>query len=227
MKIQFLTMEDEPLKRSRRLQNLPPAAIVEPPPPPQRRILDIDGSFEPVGVSEVLGEPKIRKNQVDRTVVEIEYLQADDFERNFNSLLTDWNDLMIVQVLSFSSPSFGVSLSQVMSILGEGIFTPTSTILVGGVPPPPVGAPRPSASTAPFSPSSRVVQPSTPSNVVDISSGVVTGISNAPFASHSFMQTVERGPSGSSSFVQGFPWNGGHIPPSTPYVGPTPTYVGM
>ena len=32
---------------------------------------------------------------------------------------------------------------------------------------------------------------------------------------------------GSYSFVQGFPWNGGHIPPSSPYVGPPPSYVGV
>ena len=31
----------------------------------------------------------------------------------------------------------------------------------------------------------------------------------------------------SINFVHGFPWNGGHIPPSTPYVGPTPSSVGV
>ena len=55
-------MEDLPLRRSRRLQNLPPLVIVEPPSPPQRRRLDIDGSFEPVGISEVLGELELRTN---------------------------------------------------------------------------------------------------------------------------------------------------------------------
>ena len=114
-----------------------------------------------------------------------------------------------------------------MSSFGEGISTPTSAILAGGVLPPPVGAPRPSASTAPLSPSSRVVQPSAPSIVVDSFSGVVTGIPSAPFGSPSFMDTTQSGPSGSSSFVQGFLWNGGNIPPSTPYVGPTPAYVSM
>ena len=68
--------------------------------------------------------------------------------------------------------------------------TPTSGMLVGGVPPPLVGTPRPSASTAPLSPSSWVVQPSTSSNVVGLSSGVVTGIPSAPFASPSFMHTA-------------------------------------
>ena len=52
-------MEDQPLRRSRRLQNLPPAITVEPPPPPQRQRLDTDSSFEPVGVSEVPGEPNL------------------------------------------------------------------------------------------------------------------------------------------------------------------------
>ena len=110
---------------------------------------------------------------------------------------------------------------------GEGISTPTSAILDGGVPPPSIGTSRPSASTAPLSPSSRVVQPSAPSNVVDMASGVVTSIPSAPFSSPSFMQPTQSIPSGSSSFFQGFLWNGGHIPPSTPYVGPTPAYVGM
>ena len=97
---------------------------------------------------------------------------------------------VIVQVLPFSSPAIGVPLSKDMSSSGEGISTPPSTILASGVPPPPVGAPRPSASTAPLSPSSRVVQPLTPSNVVDTPSGVVTRIPSAPFASPSFMQTT-------------------------------------
>ena len=95
------------------------------------------------------------------------------------------------------------------------------------MPPPPDGTPRSNAPTTPLSPSSRVVQPLTYSNVEGPSSRVVTDILNAPFASPSLMNTAQSGPSGSSSFVQGFLWNGGHIPPSTPYVGPTPTYVGM
>ena len=52
---------------------------MEPPPPPQRRRLDTDGSFEPIGISEVPGEPKLRTNHVDTILVEIEDLQADDF----------------------------------------------------------------------------------------------------------------------------------------------------
>ena len=72
---------------------------MEPPPPPQRQILDTDGSFEPVGISEVSGEPELRKNQVDTTIVEITDLQADEFARIFNSPLTDLNDLVIVQVV--------------------------------------------------------------------------------------------------------------------------------
>ena len=88
-----------------------------------------------------------------------------------------------------------------MSSSREGIFTPTSAILDGGLPPPPVGAPRPSTYTTPLSPSSWVVQPPTPSIVVYSSSGVVTGISSAPFASPSFMQTDQSVRNGSSSFV--------------------------
>ena len=61
------------------MQNLPPLITLEPPPPPQRRRLDTDGSFKPIGVSEVLGEPELRKNQFDLTTVEIEDLKADEF----------------------------------------------------------------------------------------------------------------------------------------------------
>ena len=55
-------MEDQPLCKSRRLQNLPPSVTVEPPPSPQRQRLDTDGSFESIGVSEVLGEPELSIN---------------------------------------------------------------------------------------------------------------------------------------------------------------------
>ena len=65
------------------------------------------------------------------------------------------------------------------------------------------------------------------SNLAYPSGGVVTRIPISPFASPSFAHTAQSGPIGSSPFVQGFPWNGGQIPPSTPYVGPTPTYVEM
>ena len=69
---------------------------MEPPPPPQRQRLDTDGSFEPIGVSEVLGEPTLRTNHSDFNTVEIEDLQADEFARNFNTPITDLNDPVIV-----------------------------------------------------------------------------------------------------------------------------------
>ena len=78
------------------MQNLLLLVTVEPPPPPQKRRLDIDSSFEPVGITEFLGELELRTNQVDTTTVEIEYLQADEFARNCNSPLTDLNDPIIV-----------------------------------------------------------------------------------------------------------------------------------
>ena len=64
-------MEDQPLCRPRRLQNLPPSVTVEPPPPPQRQRLDTYGSFEPVGVSEVLGELELWINQEETSTVDI------------------------------------------------------------------------------------------------------------------------------------------------------------
>ena len=134
---------------------------------------------------------------------------------------------MIVQVIHFTSPVIGVLVSKVMANSREGISTPISSMLAGGVPPPPVATPRPSASTTPLSLSIQVVQPPASSHVVDPFSGVVIGIPSAPFRSPSFMHISYSGPSRFSSFVQAFLWNGGNITASTPYVGPTPTYVGM
>ena len=78
------------------LQNLPPIITLEPPPPPQRRRLDTDGSFEPIKVSEVLSEPELRENCINLNTVEIEDLQDDEFARNFNTPLTNLNDLVII-----------------------------------------------------------------------------------------------------------------------------------
>ena len=78
------------------MQNLPPLITLEPPSPPQRRRLDTDDSFERIGVSEVLGEPELRANRLNLNIVEIEDLQVDEFARNFNTPLTDLNDLVIV-----------------------------------------------------------------------------------------------------------------------------------
>ena len=89
-------MENQPIRRSRRLRNLPPLVTLEPPPLPQRRRLDTDSSFEPIEVSGVLGEPTLRANRSDFNTVEIEDLQADEFVRNFNTPLTDLNDPVIV-----------------------------------------------------------------------------------------------------------------------------------
>ena len=88
-----------------------------------------------------------------------------------------------------------------MASLGEGPSTLISTILVEGVPPPPVGNPITSIPTTPLTPSSRVVQPPTSTNVVAPSSGVVTSIPSAPFASPSFAHTAQSSLVGSSSFV--------------------------
>ena len=114
-----------------------------------------------------------------------------------------------------------------MSTVGESSSTSTSATPAEGVPPPLVDGPRTSIPTTPLTAASRVVQPPTSTNLVGTSGGVVTGIPSVPFSSTSLAYTTQSGPIGSSSFVQGFPWNGGHIPSSTPYVGPTPTYVGV
>ena len=108
-------MEDQPIRRSQKLQNLPPLITLEPPPPPKRQRLDTDGSFEPIGVSEVSGEPELRENRFDFNTVEIEYLQANEFARNFNTPLTDLNDLVIIQVHPFGPPMIGVAVGRIMS----------------------------------------------------------------------------------------------------------------
>ena len=56
----------------------------------------MDYSFEPIGVSEVSGEPELRENDFNLNTVEIEDLQVDEFARNFNTPLTDLNDPVIV-----------------------------------------------------------------------------------------------------------------------------------
>ena len=101
----------------------------------------------------------------------------------------------------------------------------TSAIAVEGVLPPPVSSPRSSIPTTPLTLASRVVQPPVPTSIASASDGVVTGIPSIPTVPSSFTHTAQSGPVGSSTFVQGFPWNGGNIPPSTPYVGPSPSYV--
>ena len=164
---------------------------MEPPPPPQRQRLDTDGSFEPIGVSEVPGEPELRTDQFDLTAVEIEDLQADEFARNFNSPLTDLNDPMITQVHSFNSPVIGVPLCRLMSTAGESSSTSTSATSAEGVPPPSVGAPRTTIPTTPLTPASRVLQPQAPTNLAGTSGGVDTRITNVTSIPTSFAHTAQ------------------------------------
>ena len=134
---------------------------------------------------------------------------------------------MIVQVRLFDSPVLGVHVGRIMSSAGEIYFLFTLAILVEGVLPPPVSAPRSSLPSTPLTPVSQVVQPLVHSNLEGTSGDMVTGIPSIPTVPSSFPYTTQSGPVGSSAFIQGFPWNGGHIPPSTPYVGPSPSYVGV
>ena len=84
--------------------------------------MDTDGSFEPIGVSEVLGEPKLRANRLNLNTVEIEDLEADEFARNFNTPLTDLNDHVIIQVRPFDPPVIGVPVGRIMSTTGKVIL---------------------------------------------------------------------------------------------------------
>ena len=172
------------------MQNLPLLITLEPPPPPQRQRLDANGSFEPIGVSEVPGELELRANHFNLNTVEIEELQADEFARNFNSPLTDLNDTVIVQVCPFNPSVIGVPLGRLMSNAGEIYSTSTLATLVEGVPPPLVGAPRTSIPTTPLTPAIRVVKPLAPTNLVGTSSGMVTRIPSVPLVPTSFTHTA-------------------------------------
>ena len=121
----------------------------------------------------------------------------------------------------------GVPVGRIMSTAGESSFTSTSAAPDEGVLPPPVGAPRTSVPTTPLTPASWVVQPPAPTSLAGTSGCMVTGIPSVPTVPTSFTHTTHSGPIGSLDFVEGFPWNGGHIHPSTPYIGPTPSYVGV
>ena len=153
-------------------------------------------------------------------------MQADEFARNFNIALTDLNDPMIIQG-PFDPPVIGVPMGRIMSTIGESSFVSTSATPAEGVLPPPVGVPRSSIPTTPLTPVSCVVQPTVPTNLASASGGMVMGIPSIPIVPSSFAHTTQSSPIGSSDFFQGFPWNGGHIPPSTPYVGLSPCYVGV
>ena len=133
---------------------------------------------------------------------------------------------MIVQVHPFDPPVIGVPVGRIMSTIGEGSFTFTSATPDEGVLPPLVSTPRTNIPTTPLTPASRVVQPPFPTSLAGSSGGMVTGIPSVPTIPTS-VHIAQSGPVGSLAFVQGFPWNGGNIPPSTPYVGPTPSYVGV
>ena len=141
------------------MRNLPPLTTLEPPPLPQKQRLDTDGSFEPVGISEVLGEPELIANRFDLDTVEIEELQTDEFARNFNTPLIDLNDPVIVQFRPFDSLVLGVPVGRIMSSAKESPFFFTSTLPIEGVLPPPVSAPRFSFPSTPLTPASRMVQP--------------------------------------------------------------------
>ena len=119
----------------------------------------MNGSFEPVGVSEVLGEPELIANRFNLDIVEIQDLQTEKFVRNFNTPLTDLNDHVIVQVRRFDSPILGVPVGRIMSSAEESPFVFTLVVPVEGVLPPPISAPRSSIPSTPLTPASRVVQP--------------------------------------------------------------------
>ena len=131
---------------------------MEPPPPPQKQRSDTDGSFELVGISEVLGEPELIANRFDLDTVKIEDLQTDDFVRNFNTPLTNLNDPVIVQVRPFDPFVLGVPVGRIMSSVGESSFVFTSAVPAEGVLPPLVSAPRSSIPSTPLTLASQVVQ---------------------------------------------------------------------
>ena len=104
-------------------------------------------------------------------------------------------------------------MGRIMSSVEESPFVFTSGVPVEGVLPPLVSAPRSSIPSTPLNPASRVVQLPVHSNLVGTFGDMVSGIPNIPTIPYSFPYTTQSGPVGSSTFVQGFPWNGGaHSP---------------
>ena len=99
----------------------------------------MSGSFESTGVSESPGELELRYTRPDIPLVEVEYLQFEEFSRNFNTPLTDIGDSILVQIRPLSQSRIGVPIGFVIENLGEGsrdMYTPTSTMLFRGVSPP-------------------------------------------------------------------------------------------
>ena len=143
-----------------------------------------------VGVSEVPNEPSLIANCLDFDTVEIEDLQTDEFARNFNTPLTDLNDPVIVQVRPFDSPMLGVPVGRIMFSVEENPFVFTLAILVEGVLPPLISAPRYSIPSTPLTLASRVVQPPVHSNLAGTSGDMVTGIPSIPTIPSSFPYTT-------------------------------------
>ena len=66
-------------------------------------------------------------------------MQEEEFLRNFNTPLTDFEYSILVQILPFNQLGIGVPLGFIMENMGEGswdIYTPISAMLVDGVYPP-------------------------------------------------------------------------------------------
>ena len=106
----------------------------------------------------------------------------------------------------------GVPMGRLMSSVGEIPSTSTSVFSAEGVPPPLVGAPKKNIPNTLLTLASQVIQSPASTNIVGTSRGVVTGIPSVASTSTSFAHTAQSGPIGSSSFVHGFPWNGGTFP---------------
>jgi len=95
--LQFLKVEYQLLRRSRRIQNLP-LSTFELPPPPRRRRIDIAGYFEPVGSTDFFGEVYLTENIAYAPITtRIEDLQVEGFVRPFNPPLARVNTLVLVQ----------------------------------------------------------------------------------------------------------------------------------
>ena len=108
-----------------------------------------------------------------------------------------------------------------------GLYPPHVTILVSNTHSAQVVSLNFSSTTL-ISPSTQVINTMLSMNSTTIYSTVIfTSIPSVPFTSSIFFQNFQNNPTSFSSFIQGFPWYGGHIPPSSPFVGHVPTYFGV
>jgi hypothetical protein len=132
---------DQPPRRSRRIQGLPPKQVeVNPPLPPLRHRLDQTDTFVPTGPVETIDTEPTETNASAPEVVSISDLEVEDFTHPFNPPLTGTDSPVVSQILAPQSdftnnhPLQWVIMEGTSEVSGSGVpTTPTSTIITRGI----------------------------------------------------------------------------------------------